>query len=103
MCVLQSLCVKFVRLRNKAAAHLADVLLLGSELGRVVIVDDLKGLAPVREIARVDADLLKSLRYHHGHRGLKVDVCHQGHVIAAQAPSRGEQRTSRALLVLIFL
>ena len=84
-CVSKLICIKpDAGLHVEAAADLTDVLLLGPELGRVVVVDDLEGLAAVRKVARVDADLLEGLRHHHGHRGLEVDVRHQGHVIAAQ-------------------
>ena len=65
-------------------SDLGDVLLLGAELRGVVVVDDLERLAPVGEVARVDADLLERVRHHQCHRRLEVDVCHQGHVVPAR-------------------
>ena len=54
----------------------------------IVVVDDLKRLAPISEVARVDTDLLKALRDHHGDGRLEVDVCHQRDVISTSTHAR---------------
>jgi hypothetical protein len=64
--------------------HLTNLLLLLGELGRVVIVDDLKGLATISEVARVDANLFERLSHSQCNLRLEVDICYKRHIIPAQ-------------------
>mmetsp|Transcript_11882 Transcript_11882/g.32451 ORF Transcript_11882/g.32451 Transcript_11882/m.32451 type:complete len:284 (-) Transcript_11882:60-911(-) len=72
---------QLLALQHEGCEYLFNVGTLRLKLSRVVIVDLLKSLAPVRKVARVDTDFLKGLSHHHGHSRLKMDVCHQGHII----------------------
>lgn len=68
---------------REVRTHLPDFFLLSDELGRVIIIDDLKRFPTISKVARVDADLLKGLCHSQGNLRLEVDVCNQRYIIPA--------------------